>query len=174
MSKLGQFGVATALLGLVIAFMGLFPGTLGLDPTEGIGILQIIVTLAGFALLNAGAYIYVKDTWFRGRPYTLGQSVGLRLTWTGLLVAAASGMADLLGFGSHPPGEAVRPLLGLWQAIGFVFGFLMSTFGVVVFVLFGDLSDSGAPGEPGDEAGEDNEDEEDKVEVEVEEDEERE
>lgn len=142
MSKLAQFGVATALLGLVMAFMGLFPGTLGLDPTEGIGILQIVVTLVGFALLNGGAFIYVKDTWFRGKPYTLGQSIGFRLTLTGLLISAASGMADLLGFGSHPSGEAVRPLLGPWQAVGFVFGFLMSMFGVMVFAVFGDLSDA--------------------------------
>ncbi len=141
MSKLAQFGTATALLGLVLAFMGLFPGTLGLDPTEGIGILQIFVTLIGFALLNMGAYIYAKDTWFRGKPQTLAQSIGVRLTLTGLLFAAAAGLADLLGFGSHPSGNTIRPLLGPWQAVGFVMGFWISTLGVAVFVIYGRWTD---------------------------------
>ncbi len=143
MSKLAQFGVAILLLGGVLAFMGLFPGILGMDPTAGIGVLQIITMLMGFALFHWGAYIYVKDTWFRGKPYTLGQTIGIRLTLTGLLFSAAAGMADLLGFGSHPSEDTVRPLLGAWQAAGVVFGFMMAAFGVVIFALFGDLSPPG-------------------------------
>jgi disulfide bond formation protein DsbB len=143
MSKLAQLGTAIAMLGIVLAFMGLFPGTLGFDPTEGIGILQIVVTLFGFALLNLGAYIYLYDTWFRGKPVTLGQSIGIRLTWTGLLFAAAAGMADLLGFGSHPSENTVRPLLGYWQAVSFVLSFLMSALGVAVYALYGDFSEPG-------------------------------
>jgi hypothetical protein len=141
MSKLSQVGAVIALLGMVLALIGLFPSTLGLDPTEGIGILQIGVTLSGFALLDWGAYIYAKATWFRGKSYTLGQTVGVRLTVTGLLFSAACGLADLLGFGSHPSSPTARPLLGEWQAVGFVLGFVASAFGVVIFALLGDLSE---------------------------------
>ena len=136
--RLAQLGAVIGLLGLVLAFMGLFPGTLGLDPTEGIGVLQISLTLIGFGLLDWGAYIYVKATWFRGKPYTLGQTIAIRLTLTGLLIAAAAGLADLLGFGTH---AAAGSLLGPWQAAGFVFGIVVSALAVVIFALSGDFSD---------------------------------
>lgn len=153
MGRLAQVGAVIALLGLVLAFMGLFPGTIGLDPTEGIGVLQITATLLGFGLLDWGAYIYAKATWFRGKPYTLGQTVAIRLTLTGLLVAAAAGLSDLLGFGSHPSGPDTRPFLGPWQAAGFVFGVVISALAVVIFVLSGDFSDGDGEGaEPPDAA----------------------
>ncbi len=148
MNRLAQVGAVIALLGLVLASIGLFPGTLGLDPTVGIGILQITVTLIGFGLLDWGAYIYVKATWFRGKPYTLGQTVAIRLTLSGLLIAAAAGLADLLGFGSHPSGRETPPLLGPWQAAGFVFGVVVAALAVVIFALSGDFSDEDESGPP--------------------------
>jgi hypothetical protein len=72
-----------------------------------------------------------------GLPNTLGQDIGIRLTLTGLLMSAAAGLADVLGFGSHPSTPASRPLLGQLQAIGFIAGILLASSGVIVYVLFG-------------------------------------
>ena len=140
MDKLAQLGALVALLGLVLAFVGLFPGTLGLDPTPGIGVLQIGMILLGFGLLDWGAYIYAKATWFRGKPYTLGQTIAIRLTLTGLLLAAAAGLADLLGFGTHDAPNA-GPFLGPLQAAGMVAGIVVSMLAVVLFVLAGSFTD---------------------------------
>jgi hypothetical protein len=137
MEKYAQVSITIGALGVIIALIGLFPGIAGLETTEGIGVLQVLVILLGFTLLFIGAYIFVKKTFYPGLPQTLAQDVGLRLTMTGLLIAAAAGLADVLGFGSHPSTPTTRPLLGNLQAIGFIGGFLMASSGVAFYALFG-------------------------------------
>ena len=59
------------------------------------------------------------------------------MTLTGLLIAAAAGLADVLGFGSHTAATAPRPLLGHLQAWGFVGGITLASLGVVIYALMG-------------------------------------
>jgi hypothetical protein len=68
---------------------------------------------------------------------TLAQDIGIRLTMTGLLIAAAAGLADVLGFGSHGLNPGERPLLGRLQALAFVGGILLASSGVIIFALLG-------------------------------------
>jgi len=137
MDKYAQVCITVGTLGVVLALIGLFPGIIGLEATEGVGVLQVLVILLGFTLLFASAYLFVKKTFYPGLPTTLAQDIGLRLTLTGLLVAGAAGLADVLGFGSHAPTESSRPLLGDLQAVAFVGGFLIASAGVVMFAIFG-------------------------------------
>jgi hypothetical protein len=67
---------------------------------------------------------------------------------TGLLIAAAAGLADVLGFGSHGAAENTRPLLGRLQAIVFVGGILLASLGVIIFAVFGPAQDE--DDDPGD------------------------
>ena len=140
---MAQVGIAIGTLGMVLAFMGMFPGVTGLDATAGIGVLQIVVILAGFALLIVGALLYVQGTFYPGARHNLAQQVAVRLSATGLLFAAISGLGDLLGFGSHPPGITDGPFLGYWQAAGLVGGFVVASIGVVLFALLGPPEDKG-------------------------------
>ncbi len=149
MERSNETSIIIGALGVVVTLMGLFPGIIGLDAAPGIGVLQVVVILAGFSLLFLGAYMFVYQAFYRGTRRTLAQDVGIRLTLTGLVIAAAAGLADVFGFGSHPPTPTTRPLLGELQAMAFVGGFLVASAGVVIYALFG------PPAEPEDSSGDD-------------------
>jgi hypothetical protein len=145
MGKLAQVGIATAVLGGVITLIGLFPGVTGLEAALGIGIIQTIIVLVGFSVLIFGAYLFVQATYYPDVPHNLAQQIGLRLSMTGLVVAIASGLADVLGYGSHPSGPDQRPFLGTWQAIGLIGGFVIASLGIIVFATMGPSSDDVEP-----------------------------
>lgn len=139
MAKLSQAGIAIAVLGAVIALIGLFPSITGVEQTGGIGVLQILVILFGFSVLIAGAVLFVQSAYYPGIKHNLAQQIGIRLSLTGLVVATASGLADVLGFGSHPTGiTGQRPFLGMYQAAGLLGGFVIASLGVLIFALLGD------------------------------------
>jgi uncharacterized membrane protein len=142
MPRVAQFGIALGALGIVLAFMGLFPGVTGIEPAAGIGVVQIFTILVGFTLLMLGALIYVKFTFYPFKSATLAQQIGVRLAMTGLLFAAMAGFADVLGFGSNVRPEATDAVLGPLQALGVIGGLLMASIGVLLYAV------SGNPDEP--------------------------
>src|SRR5581483_6111960 len=150
MGKLSQVGIAVTVLGGVITLIGLFPSVTGFEPSSGVGILQILVILAGFSTLIAGAFIFVQSTYYPGVRHNLAQQIAVRLSMTGLVIATASGLADVLGFGSPPPGPEHRPFLGTLQAAGLIGGFLIASAGVIIFALMGDAA---PPDDSGDHSG---------------------
>ncbi len=131
MSRLAQLGVFSTVLGVVILFMGLFPGATGAEETPGIGLAQISAILVGLGLFVLGAYVVLYAMIHIGRPRTLVRDIGVRLGVTGLLVAASATLADVFGFGSHTGEEGV--LLGWLQAVGLLIGFLIAAIGVLVY-----------------------------------------
>lgn len=143
MTRVAQIGIALGVLGVVLALMGLFPGVTGIDPTVGIGIVQIFIVLAGFSLILFGALIYVKFNFYPHQAETLAQQVGVRLALTGLIITALSGLSDILGFGSHPRDVAAGRdvFLGTLQAIGMVGGYFIAALGVLLFALAGRFDD---------------------------------
>lgn len=141
MVRLAQFGIAVSVLGAVLTFMGLFPGVTGVEPTPGIGIVQIMLILTGFGLLIAGAFVYVKYTFYADKPATLAQQIGLRLSMTGLMFGAMAGLADILGFGSNIRSLSGDIYFGPWQAVGLLGGFLLASIGVLVYAITGAIDD---------------------------------
>ncbi len=137
MWRFAQVGIALGALGIMISFMGLFPGVTGAKTTAGIGLIQVAMLIVGYGLLILGALIYLKCTFYLGVPATLSQQVGTRLALTGLLFAAMAGLADILGFGSHIRNEAGDIFFGRLQMIGILACFGLSSFGVLVYVLAG-------------------------------------
>lgn len=137
MERFAQVGIALSALGVVLAMMGLFPGVTGVDPTIGIGIVQVILLLIGYALLMSGALLYVKCMFYLRQSATLAQSVGVRLALTGLLFAGLSGFADLFGFGSHIRTIDSDIFFGSWQAFGLIASFVISAVGVMLYALAG-------------------------------------
>ena len=141
MHRVAQFGIALSALGIVLTFMGLFPGVTGLEPAAGIGIVQIFTILIGFTLLILGALIYVKFTFYPTQGASLAQQIGVRLALTGLLFAAMAGLSDVLGFGSHPRGPDSEPLFGYLQAFGLIGSFVMASLGVLIYAVGGRTND---------------------------------
>jgi len=137
MERTSEISISIGALGVVITLIGLFPGIIGLETAEGVGVLQVLVILLGFTILFTSAYYFAKKTFYSGQPSTLAQDIGIRLTLTGLLVAGAAGLADVLGFGSHPSTPGSRPMLGRLQAVAFIGGILLASSGVVIYALFG-------------------------------------
>lgn len=138
MEKYGQLSITIGTLGVVISLIGLFPGIVGLEAAEGIGVLQVLVILAGFSILFTAAYYFAKQTFFHGKDTTLAQDIGIRLTLTGLIIAAAAGLADVLGFGTHVSAQAYdRPLLGQLQSLFFIGSIIVASAGVVIYTMFG-------------------------------------
>ncbi|MDZ4766439.1 MAG: hypothetical protein SGI73_18010 [Chloroflexota bacterium] len=144
MPAIAQLGIAIGALGVMLSLMGLFPSVTGIEPGAGVGIVQVMAILIGFTLLTLGALIYVKFTFYIGRAANFSQQIGVRLSLTGLVLAAMSGLADFLGFGSHTPG-VVEPVLGVWQAVAILMGFFIASLGVIVYALRGTPPDESPP-----------------------------
>jgi hypothetical protein len=142
MERYSEVSISIGAFGVVIALIGLFPGIIGLETAEGVGVLQVLVILLGFSVLFISAYLFAKKAFYAGQPATLAQDIGIRLTMTGLLIAGAAGMADVLGFGSHPSTPDTRPMLGRLQAAVFIGGILLASSGVAIYALFGPPLDS--------------------------------
>ncbi|MBI5666931.1 MAG: hypothetical protein HZC41_02915 [Chloroflexi bacterium] len=153
MPRVAQFGIALGALGIVLTLMGLFPGVTGMEPTRGIGITQTSAILIGFLLLILGALIYVKFTFYVYKPANLAQQIGVRLALTGLLFAAMSGYADMLGFGSHERTATTDIFLGNLQAIGLIGSFAIASLGVLVYAITGELRADTIADPPSDGAG---------------------
>src|SRR5579863_10069570 len=128
-----RVGIAVGGLGLILTLIGLFPTITGINPTPGFGIVKTVTVLTGFCVLILGALIFVQSVYYPGQPHTLAQEIAVRLSLTGLLIAIASGLADVLGYGSNPPGPNSRPMLGPYKMAGLIGGFLIAAVGVLIF-----------------------------------------
>lgn len=145
-SGIAQLGIAFGALGVVLAFMGLFPGVTGISPARGMGAVQFVAVFLGVSLLHLAALVYVKFSFYARQAATFAQQIGVRLVWTGLLFIAIFGLADFVGFGSQPPVQG-DSYFGPLQAIGVVGSLVMAGTGVLVYA-WGGLS-AGKDGEAG-------------------------
>lgn len=138
--RLAHVGILIGTLGLILALIGIFPSITGVEAQTGIGVLQILIVLLGLSLLIIGALIFVKATFYPATSRNLAQDIAIRLSLTGILMTSAAGLSDVLGFGSHTPGnEDNLPFLGPWQALGMVIGFVVASAGVMIFALMGPI-----------------------------------
>jgi len=142
MVRFAQFGIAIGALGAVLTFMGLFPGVTGVEPTVGIGFVQILLIITGFSLLIAGAFVYVKYTFYTTQKANLAQQIGIRLATTGILFGGMAGFADILGFGSNLRSITSDIYFGPWQAVGLLGGFLVASIGVLLYAITGDMDET--------------------------------
>jgi hypothetical protein len=134
-----QIGILITALGAVLALIGLYPSITGLEPKSGIGVVQIVIILAGLTLIILGGLVFVKVGFYADSESTLIQRIAVRLSLTGLLLAGAVGLSDLLGYGSNPSlGEESSPVVGRFQALGMIFGFIVASAGVLIFMVGGE------------------------------------
>jgi hypothetical protein len=118
-----------ALAGLLIFLVGLDPDLIGMNRSPAVGFVQVGVWLTGLAILFVAAALAIKVI-RNSHPTTLLNDVGLRLTATGYVVAAAASLADFIGIGSH----AIPTLVfGKIQVAGLAVGILLGVIGLVLY-----------------------------------------
>ncbi len=133
LSRLARAGVTAIVFGFFVFVLAMFPSLINLDITPGVGILQIFFALIGLTFMTGGAYVYMYATRHRALPRRLREGIGLRLMATGLVLAYISGLADVLGIGSHPATPVTRPFLGNWQAAGVALSVLIIAAGILLY-----------------------------------------
>ncbi len=129
-----RIGLVLTILGFVIYLLGVDPGIFGLDRSPVTGFVQIATFLVGLAMMCVGGYLGLIALW-NGRQKTIAADIGLRLVATGYVVAVASGMADIFGFGNQP--LPLIPYFGPWQAVGVMIGEVAIIIGFVLLIPYG-------------------------------------
>ena len=128
-----RVGLGVAIVGFLVYLIGAEPGFFGLDRSPVVGFVQIAVFLIGLGIICLGGYISLAALW-NGGPKSIASDIGLRLVATGYVIAVASGMADIFGFGSH--GFPNIPRFGSWQMTGVIIGEAVIAIGLVMLIPF--------------------------------------
>jgi hypothetical protein len=126
-----RFGLIASILGLLIFLLGSEPGLFGLDRSPVTGFVQIAVFLVGLGIICLGGFISLNTLW-NGTAKTIVYEIGLRLAATGYVIAVASGMADVFGFGSQT--LPAVPRFGAWQKIGVISGQFVIAVGFLMMI----------------------------------------
>ena len=93
--------------------------------------MQISVFLGGLGLICLGGYFSLRSLW-NGRAKSILYDIGLRLVATGYVIAFASGLADIFGFGGQQYPRV--PRFGAWQKIGVISGELVIGLGLLMMI----------------------------------------
>ncbi len=126
-----RVGLVLTLIGLCVFVVGAKPGWFGLNRSSGVGFVKISVFLLGLGILCAGGVISLLALWRESQRSILAD-IGMRLVATGYVIAVFSGLADILGFGSHPAPGA--PFFGPIQAAGVLFGQVVIALGFLMMI----------------------------------------
>jgi hypothetical protein len=130
---LPRLRIRVAIIGILFGFfvmiVGAKPAWFGLDRSPVVGFIQISVMLIGLAIICISGYTAIHALWRKRQP-TISADIGLRLVSSGYVITLFSGMADVLGVGSHPlPGV---PVFGVWQARGMEIGLAIIAIGFIM------------------------------------------
>ena len=129
--KRSNIGLVIAFIGFLIFILGTSPELFGLDRSPVIGFVQIAVFLFGLAIICIGGYFSLTSMW-NGKPRTISADIGARLVATGYVIAVASGLADVFGFGSQP--WPLIPQFGKWQSRGVLIGEIIIAVGFLLLM----------------------------------------
>jgi len=118
-------------LGFVLLSAG--ADVFGLDITPGIGLMQTLGVLLGLTMLAGAGFSFLSQLRPPGKKIPLLSDIGIRMALTGLLACYVSGLADMVGVGTHQAAQFERPFLGPLQLIGFGLGLLVVLSGLGLY-----------------------------------------
>lgn len=127
------FILSLFLIGNVLTIVSLSAEILGLDLTPGFGMVQMAQLLVGITLLTTAGFLHLYRLRAPGTPRSLQADIGIRLAATGLVFAYVSGLADLLGIGTHVEPSFERPYVGPLQLGGLALGIFSIVAGMLLF-----------------------------------------
>lgn len=126
-----RLGLLSTILGFLLFLLGVNPGMFHLDRSPVVGFVQIAVFLIGLAMICLGGYIGLNALW-NGSQKSILADIGLRIVSTGYVIAVASGMADVFGFGTHNIPQI--PYFGPLQAVGVMIGEVIISIGFAMLI----------------------------------------
>jgi hypothetical protein len=126
-----RFSLTCVGLGLFIFVVGAKPNWFGWDRSSAVGFIQIAVFLVGLALICAGGFVGLSALWGKEQRSIIAD-IGLRLIWTGYVIAVFTGMADVFGMGSQALPKV--PYFGPWQAGGVLIGQFVIAIGFLMLI----------------------------------------
>ncbi len=127
-----RFGIGIALFGFLLFVLGADPGFFGLDRSEAIGFVQVGLFTFGLLLICLGGTMSLNSLWPENWKSIL-EEIGLRLVWTGFVIAMAAGMADIFGLGTRPLTTSTT-FFGFWQARGVLIGQVVIVIGFLMMI----------------------------------------
>ena len=129
-----RFGLITAGVGLLMFLVGAVPQYFGLDNSEAIGFVQVGVFTLGLLLICLGGTFALNSLW---PPHwrSIAADIGLRLAWSGWVMAATAAMADILGLGTRQLRTSFT-FFGPWQMRGVLVGQVFIFIGLLMMVPF--------------------------------------
>ena len=127
-----QIGLFGAFIGFLVVVLGAKPEFFGMDRSPVIGFIQTAAFLLGLGIIGFCGYFCLMSFWPKGYT-TITADFGIRLLATGWLIAVFSGMADVLGFGSHPTTGLV--FFGRLQSMGVEIGEMIMAVGLVMMIM---------------------------------------
>jgi hypothetical protein len=126
-----RLGLGITVLGFLLFLLGAEPDLFGMDWSPVVGFVQIAVFLVGLGVICLGGYVTLAALW-NGGSKTIASDIGLRLVATGYVIAVASGMADVFGFGSQR--FPIVPYFGVYQMLGVMLGELVVAVGFLLLI----------------------------------------
>ena len=120
-------------LGILLVLFALSADWLGIDVTPGFGVLQMVSLLLGISSLTLALFLWMKVRRPADAAKSLQADIGWRLSATGLLFVYVTGLADLIGIGTHVEPDFVRPFLGPLQLSGFILGGIIIITGALLY-----------------------------------------
>ena len=129
-----RFGVITTAVGLLLFILGAVPQLFGLDNSVAIGFVQIVVFTFGLLLICIGGSFALNSLWPR-HWRSIPADIGLRVAWSGWVMAAVAAMADIIGLGTRPLATSYI-FYGFWQARGVLIGEILIFIGFFMMIPF--------------------------------------
>ncbi|NJD60546.1 MAG: hypothetical protein C3F13_01765 [Anaerolineales bacterium] len=126
-----RIGLGVTIFGFIVYLLGAEPGLYGLDRSPVVGFVQIATFLVGLGFICLGGYISLVALWNGGQK-SIASDIGLRLVGTGYVIAVASGMADIFGFGSN--NYPTIPVFGIYQQVGVIIGEIVIAVGLLLLI----------------------------------------
>jgi hypothetical protein len=126
-----RIGLGVTIFGFIVYLLGAEPGLYGLDRSPVVGFVQIATFLVGLGFICLGGYISLAALWNGGQK-SIASDIGLRLVGTGYVIAVATGMADIFGFGSN--NYPTIPIFGIYQQIGVIAGEIVIGVGLLLLI----------------------------------------
>lgn len=119
-------------VGLALFILGAQPDWFGLNISEAIGAVQIGVFSFGLILIAVGGSLAINSLW---PPHwrSISADFGLRLVWSGVVLAIISAMADIMGLGTRPLSSSFI-FFGYWQARGIMAGQAIMFIGFIMMI----------------------------------------
>ena len=120
-------------LGVLLVAFALSADWFGFDVTPGFGVVQTVSLLLGITSLTLALFMSLKARRPADATKSLQADIGWRLAATGLLFVYVTGLADLIGIGTHVEPEFIRPFLGPLQLAGFALGGITILIGAFLY-----------------------------------------